>query len=919
MNEYVKWRKCDLHLHSDASIGDSNMTVESIVDKAVEQGLELIALTDHNNVANMDKFIVYAKSRGIGALPGVELKTDMGRPAVHLIVLFPESFTQKYISENFLFPLGLTEENICQIGKIALNSKGTREEFYKRGLLEKAVNFRDAANQAHGLGGIVVAHAGRKDGSFEKIPHAPGGAGDVELWGALGAEKKSLMIECVDVCELHMFKQDQIDFYLTEFNTPTIICSDAHKIEDVGSRYTSIKMDTIDFNGLKQIIYEPRTRIKHGDITTGNHYYIKNIIVDEGYYKDLDIELSPDLNTIIGGNSSGKSVFVDYIRFCTGNYPDEKNRSEFYERIYNLLKTGSKVTLKIAKRDGGECIMERILSMTRKGVESQPEDTSAPPLFIPSAAGFDDFHIEAYSQGELIQIIKKKDQLLKILDGLGDYKELILYFEEIEEILRLNADKLCALGLSIEQHAEAIHHKNDLVVKIRETKGKVTNPLINEFQKWHYEKTLLDVFEDNIKKVRNESNSFFNTIEAILSFEYDESKIINVSFIEALNKFNAEMKLIISGARDSFDLKLDSLPADITKMVSDVGWEGAYKTKEDEYKTYLKEQSIENIQIDIDNIKSWETEIIAIDKDNVPKFNSIQKRLKNLLSARSSLLHEFTALRHELNNARRSNALALQGKIPQIEFSVGEIDYSVFYEYCKNELSGLGIKKFEEQIDRLSTCKLKPEELVEFVKSKNISGFVKRANITDNTASIIVNHLTKEISPLNGSFLKAYFHLETIACEPHIKLHVIQGNPGIKINFNKLSPGKKCSYLLSILLSSNNCPVIIDQPEDNLDSEFIQAIIDSMKANKGNRQFIIVTHNQNITVLGDSEKIIKVEKDESSQAIIQGRISSAGGVERSSVRNGILSLEGGPEAFRKRAMKYGLYLSSYQESEDATR
>ena len=72
---------------------------------------------------------------------------------------------------------------------------------------------------------------------------------------------------------------------------------------------------------------------------------------------------------------------------------------------------------------------------------------------------------------------------------------------------------------------------------------------------------------------------------------------------------------------------------------------------------------------------------------------------------------------------------------------------------------------------------------------------------------------------------------------------------------------------------------------------------------------IIVTHNQNITVLGDSEKIIKIQKDETVSDPDQGHIVATGGVERKDVRESILSLEGGSEAFKKRAKKYGIKLT----------
>ncbi|GAB6039007.1 AAA family ATPase [Fundidesulfovibrio butyratiphilus] len=906
MDNYVKWRKCDFHIHSNASIGDSHMSIEEIVDKAIEQGLNLIALTDHNNVSNIDSFMSYARKKGISALPGVELKTEAGRPPVHIIVLFPEKCDQKYISENFLLPLGLSEENICKIGKEALNSKGTRDNHYSRGLLEKAVNFREAADIAHKLSGIVIAHAGDKAGSFEKIPHPSGNADENDVWASLGAEKSILMKECIDVCEIHTFKAKNVEFYLNQFNKPTIVCSDAHSKELVGSRYTWIKMDTVDFDGLQQILYEPDARIRYDTPAQDNYYYIKRISVDNGYFKGLSMEFSPDLNTIIGGNSTGKSVLIDCIRFCTANYPDKSNLQEFYNRIYSLIRVGSKITLTIAKQGDDEFCIERTLSMAKTNFGSQPEDSSSSPRFITSDDNVKSFCIEAYSQGELAQIVHKKDKLIKILDGLGDYADVLMYVDELMVEVRENTRKIIHHANVAERLSESIHIRNDLITKINETREKVTSPLVDEFQKWQYEKTLLDVFETNVSKARNEAATFFNVLEKALSFEVDKTKVINSDFVDALTGFNTEIRSLIAGLKQSFDSKLDTLPGEISNLSKKLGWGDAFTSKENDYKTYLKENSIENVQIDIANIAKWETKVMDVDKTIVPQFNCATSIIKRLISARSCLLQDLSTTRGELSNKRFENIEAQKKFLPHIEFSIGDIDYSEFYNFCNSTLSGLGIKKFAEQIDRLATSKLTPEDLIKYVKQKDVKGLAGRTNITENTASIIISYFTREIAQLQFSFSEQLLQLEGMVFEPTVELYIMSREDKAKNDFNRLSPGKRCSYMLSILLGSNSCPVVIDQPEDNLDSEFMTEIINSIRANKGNRQFIIVTHNQNITVLGDSEKIIKVAKDEAHDSSDRGKILSTGGVERSSVRAGILSLEGGRTAFIKRAKKYGL-------------
>ena len=120
----------------------------------------------------------------------------------------------------------------------------------------------------------------------------------------------------------------------------------------------------------------------------------------------------------------------------------------------------------------------------------------------------------------------------------------------------------------------------------------------------------------------------------------------------------------------------------------------------------------------------------------------------------------------------------------------------------------------------------------------------------------------------------------------------------------KLSLGQQQSILLAILLQSrSNNPLLIDQPEDNLDSEFIfKTIVYNLRKIKEKRQIIIVTHNPNIAVLGDAELIIPLKSTS-----VKTHIMDRGSIDREEVRSlccGIL--EGGRQAFISRQKLYGI-------------
>jgi ABC-type lipoprotein export system ATPase subunit len=116
-------------------------------------------------------------------------------------------------------------------------------------------------------------------------------------------------------------------------------------------------------------------------------------------------------------------------------------------------------------------------------------------------------------------------------------------------------------------------------------------------------------------------------------------------------------------------------------------------------------------------------------------------------------------------------------------------------------------------------------------------------------------------------------------------------------DLEKGSAGQKAAAILAFLLSHGSEPLIIDQPEDDLDNALIyDLIVSQIHENKGRRQLIIVTHNPNIVVNGDSElvHILKFEKG-------QVQIDHQGGLEEANIREAICTImEGGRKAFDKR-------------------
>jgi hypothetical protein len=123
-------------------------------------------------------------------------------------------------------------------------------------------------------------------------------------------------------------------------------------------------------------------------------------------------------------------------------------------------------------------------------------------------------------------------------------------------------------------------------------------------------------------------------------------------------------------------------------------------------------------------------------------------------------------------------------------------------------------------------------------------------------------------------------------------------------DFGRLSLGQQQSILLALILSTHSTrPLIIDQPEDNLDGEFIYAtLVPVLRRAKERRQVIIVTHNANVAVLGDAELIIVMKAMSD-----HGEVVARGSIDHRETRDATCTiLEGAREAFLRRARMYGM-------------
>ncbi len=266
--------------------------------------------------------------------------------------------------------------------------------------------------------------------------------------------------------------------------------------------------------------------------------------------------------------------------------------------------------------------------------------------------------------------------------------------------------------------------------------------------------------------------------------------------------------------------------------------------------------------------------------------------LKTLLERRKSLKATHILMRDQISTMREEVAAELQreaGERVRIRI-MRNADDLAYQQMLVDGLRGARVRNHEEIIAKL--IELRPEQLGQVIQANDLDFFEELTAFGNERSRKILDAFRDGVDPLA---------LEVIAIEDRIGIE-LNVSPAGKPNFKDaadLSRGQKCTALLPILLARRDSPLIIDQPEDNLDNHFIfETVVNAVQRLKRRRQMIFITHNANIPVLAEADLVLVMNSD--------GRV---GAVEKSGTvdecREQIIDLlEGGREAFELRSKRY---------------
>ena len=794
--------------------------------------------------------------------PGFEPSLKTGRAGLHLLFLFdPEIGHERYLKA---FTLAMGGVSPWKNRNLQMSQKGAEDVF---------ADLRDLR--------------GREGPTeWDYLVLAPHIEGEKGLLSALKAQS------------LELFKQGEIvGLELQDNKTPEeawddhpnlrkemekrhqafFHASDANRIGDLGKRYTKVKLASPRIEALRQafIANDSRMRISFAqeadgnlraiddfpDVATNGRPWLKEVIVrggasffggsKNGEQNETIFRLSRDLTCIIGGNMTGKSAFLDGLRTHIGASLPNDNlvRKQVEERGRYVFAAGS------------------------------PDIELDCPGQDPTASPNEKWPAQFFAQNELQRLSQESATIEDILARLIP--------SEMENIATRNTE--------LKQMDSRLSDKVKEIAKLDETVSEVEQ----SYQRTEQAKQALTAFSEagvgqlhQASRKRQLWESAAEEIRGALSQPLQETVLaIRDAKLPELTGDGVNWEnLDLSGRQREIAKDLGAITQKVEEWIALVLEISSTMAKQEDAIRVLVEQALAKRGYDAGKLR--EIQELNRHASLVPhykthfestlrKLNEAETAFRYLLEKRRNLVEE---QRLAFNRVLNGVELEFEGRIRARRENDAD---SRPLEKFLLDMRKPGITRWwHDSVERgmiPSPCKL-----AECFDSDTL----EKVNMTEMVQKTFRENITK---------IKRY-ELVALRCPDRYVIEAHTDDDSY-LPLEQLSGGKRISVLLSLLLeTSDERPLVIDQPEDELDNQFLfKTILPALKKLRGKRQVIIATHNANVVVNGDADMVIQLDA-----TARRGRIACAGAIEEPAVRDAIVrTVDGGPESFRLRKRKYG--------------
>ena len=946
-----EWRKWDLHVHTKSSYDykyDGDNPDDKLIETLRANGISVVAITDHFVIDKDTISGLKSKAPDIVFFPGVELRTDKGGANIHPIIIFDEKSNLDELCEDFNTFKRNESKNHDDNDKIYWD-------------YEKIIEFSKKHN------GVISIHAGsKKNGIDEQISnYLPVKIAIKEEYADSVCIYEVGKLEDIEEYKKHVFPKigERPLVIGSDNHKPT-----KYPNEHNSTIFTWIKADPTFEGLKQIINEPDRVYIGEKKpqllerVETYPTKFIKNIsikkkadsVIDEEWYGDnTSIDINPGLVAIVGNKGSGKSAVTDIISLCANTHKTEfsflRNEKFRNPKPYNRSKNFEAQLTWFDDRNTDYRLLDK------NGDENQPERVKyIPQNFLENLCTTeDDKEFEKEMKSIIFQHIPKEGRYeKKSLDEIIDYLSSEIKESEKEIKLKISEQNKVIIDLEDkkrEDYKERISNSKALkeseLENLRKAKPvEVSKPNHENSEEGKKKQEAIDSLRGQLKNVEGEINKVQDEL-TVLNKQIQELS----SAKEKIERLNDSVQKTIGDVKNIFDetrlniseiiqfsINVDKVQSKIDSLKSEQTEKRLYLADEGEKSLKLKKTTIEK-QIQeaekelgepdrlyhkyVEDLKSWQEKVDAIKGnaetiDTIEYYKSQLKYIEEQLGTDISEAYEKRRLLVLDLLSKKRDELKIRSELYKpvslfIESNSDLENYSMtldatfifdgvenFFDYINQRNSGTfcgkeqGIMRMKELQEAISMTE--NTSIYDFAKSLNDALFYDVRN--DNSLCDIKMQIKDSHSQLE--LYDFIYGLDYIKPLFQLKLD--------DKSLSALSPGERGALLLLfyLFIDMDDKPLIIDQPEENLDNESVyKYLVKFIKQAKEKRQIIMVTHNPNLAVVCDADQVIKMDIDKKNNKNTVSFMS--GSIENPDMNKCIVNvLEGTYPAFHNRDSKY---------------
>ena len=914
-----EWRKWDLHIHSPATYGGS---YDEFVKNLSTSEAEVIGINDYCTIEGYEQVISKSDKTGEKILfPVIEFRMNNmvlnkndprlnSGPRINFHIIFDNDRELIPRIKTWLISLGCLYEGGKQekLGNVKIpedSLKVTLDYLHVVETLEKDEGLKDKFlvwlpyDEYGGIDNIDP----KNDGYFK--------LGLIDKANIIGSSNKKQIDFFLWKSDKH--KEEKIKKWLNERQIPCIKGSDAHEIDYPFGKLKSKSSQPIDkycwikadstFEGLKQIIYEPKDNIFIGRENPGlfGHAVVDSFnSSDENekfFLKKIgNIYFNPGLNCVIGSRGSGKSTLLDAVALSLGDADvlDEK-RNNYIGFFFRRNVQG-------------------IISANVKHSSAGENKELSPNTAKDSGFLFDYYHqkqigyfADPNNEGKLSRFLFEK--IFQEDTGVSSL------FNELEEQRDTFASELAINREKVVAHEKEISKEDEVLKKIKDKNSRAEFLVQSAIKDLLAERNKIIKFRERIIKVKNRlenieekplisdteavDTNFFNELllsefdpeGTVLPKEWKDLEKEASSFLESLGTNKEELKKQIT----TLTVKIIELAPlfDFNERLNAI-WE--------EIKTESAKQNLTITKDDLGKLDSIQKDILILE-EQLEDIKKCKEEKQTLLGERKRLLNDYIVyLNSGKEKLEESFKKLLEGDGAILNDTI-KLEIEIVFP-IESYLECIQEKAFHDSEDALPNFPSR-KPLLELFKSLG-------------SEKLIISFRSNNFEDWNvrGLGTRSLDYFKKIKNKEEIAMHLEELLPDLTSRLlwrsdltkefkllKNCSIGERGTALLSIILIAGAEPLIIDQPEDDLDHFYLyKTLTPIIKEVKKRRQLIFATHDANIVVNGDAELIFIVTTEDGEFGDI---ISTS--IENLKTREKVMDvLEGGKTAFIRREKKYGL-------------